>query len=174
MAILRISLSYTKKSHHYLSQPHTATQQLLDLMKKGNQGTDELCKCGCRGWCTQWPIALCIAWDLWNCAAGRLCQTDEYGKQMERAECILPFIVAVLELRCDWPAWNEMSGVRFWNHRSHPCPKCSISKALMHTCSFLGDIASGHEPHEKYGHQQYLEDIARSKVATSQHSSQQL
>ena len=36
----------------------------------------------------------------------------------------LQVVLAVLQLRGDWPAMSQMLGVRIWSHKHHPCLCC--------------------------------------------------
>ena len=56
---------------------------------------DDMCKCGCRGWCTLFPILVEIAINLRD---GR----------------VAGFRIAAIMTKGDWPAFTEIAGVRQW------------------------------------------------------------
>ena len=78
----------------------------------------DLCDCGCKGRCTMWYIYWLIAWDLNNGARGELSTARHDGESFadsgyagdaQRAERsrFLGFVMALLEIRADWPALTK-------------------------------------------------------------------
>lgn len=43
----------------------------------------------------------------------------------------LGYHIAVGDITADWPAWLFVSGLRYWNHALHPCPKCDVKLCDM-------------------------------------------
>ena len=129
-----------------------------------------MCQCGCRGWCTLCPLLLCLAIDLLACAfGGYSCIPEElllFGIDKDKYG-VLGFILAIIEARADWPAWNEVVGVRSWSHGTYPCPKCDLPLHKMISAAYAGLVTIDSGPWEKYGHDQYLEDVKRSTIADS-------
>jgi hypothetical protein len=74
----------------FMTDYRTMHMYLCALFRK-----DDACKCGCRGWCTIFPILLELALDL-------------------RDSTILGFLIACLMTKGDWPAYCEIAGVRQW------------------------------------------------------------
>ena len=75
----------------------------------------DLCDCGCKGRCTMWYLYWVIAWDLNNGARGERAPTRHDGGSFEDSPYpgdaqrvgrsrFLQFIVALMEIRADWPA----------------------------------------------------------------------
>jgi hypothetical protein len=93
-------------------------------------GSEELCKCGCKGWCTRFAILRAWFHDLSAGANG------VYGPTTDKAGQQLPCLVAVTCLKGDWPAVCEMGGFRHWSHNRWPCYKCDISKSQL--CGTFG------------------------------------
>ena len=127
-------------------------------------GSSELCQCGCRGWCSWYPILLALAWDLKSCANGIVPNADEYENRIERLAGQLMFVLAILEIRADWPAWAEFVGIRTWAHHTFPCPKCDMR---LHRCidsTIQGSIRRGSLPWTPYTHDDYLGDIKRHSI----------
>ena len=104
-----------------------------------------MCQCGCRGWCTWFPLLLVLARDLVLCSSG---------------DSSLAFVLAILEFRADWPAWCELLGVRNWRHALAPCPKCDICFENMLQPSQVNSKIT-----ENYTAQQYLQDVQKAKLA---------
>ena len=65
-------------------------------------GKDEMCKCGCRGWCSIWVVLYTLAQNL---------------ETFSRVQFGVPFIFALMDIKGDWPGWLELIGLRHWNHR---------------------------------------------------------
>lgn len=117
-----------------------------------------MCQCGCRGWCSWFPILLRISRDILLCAL---------GESMDQGDLItVSFLVAILEMRSDWPAWTDFSGLRIWNHNRSPCPKCNIPRCLIASTTDWGLVSLTQMPWEEYGQQQYLEDIEKHRIVT--------
>lgn len=131
-----------------------------------------MCQCGCRGWCTLFPLLMFLAVDLLACALGgynhvpenllmHKVDRDKYG--------VLAFLIAIIEIRTDWPAWCEVIGVRFWRHAKFPCPKCDLPLTRMLTTNYISQLTLSTGPWRKYGQEQYLADVEKSTVATCFH-----
>ena len=126
-----------------------------------------MCQCGCRGWCTWFPVLLAIAWDLAACAiGGHSSRCDQFGKidGSLSAYAVLAFCVAVVELRADWPAWAELAGIRRWKHKIHPCPKCDMPWIKIIANAYIGQVKLTSQPWNSYTHQHYLRDIKKHLV----------
>ena len=128
-------------------------------------GKDDMCKCGCRGWCTWFPILLTLAWDLIALAHGEKMPYDYVGNYVEALAEKYMFVCCILDIRGDWPAWCEVAGLRTWAHGTFPCPKCNISKSLMIKCDPL-PINSNDLIWDQYTHEQYKKELADRVIAT--------
>lgn len=71
-------------------------------------------------------------------------------------------VLAVVEMRSDWPAFNEMSGTRTWSHARYPCPVCDCPLAGLKQ---LGGITQESLPWNLYTHAGLLADIASHVIA---------
>jgi hypothetical protein len=130
-----------------------------------NSGKDDMCKCGCKGWCTWFPILLTLAWDLQACSLGKHGPLNQYGKPRElSSNADLNFVIAVIEVRADWPAWTNLSGMRIWAHKVYPCPKCDSSVEMINNVSQWGLVTLNTGPWKPYQHHDYLADIRRHKI----------
>ena len=129
-----------------------------------NLGISEMCQCGCRGWCTMFPVLLALSWDLAALATGSERRLDQYGHALETIIGAATFIIVVLEIRADWPAWAELSGIRIWAHAIFPCPKCDMRKAAISNTVYVGFVKTTSTPWNSYRHQDYLNDIKRHSI----------
>ena len=74
----------------YLNDMRTNKIHLLFLYRKS-----DLCACGCRGWCSVYPLVLELGLNL-------------------RHGAVDGFRVACLMTKGDWPAYTDIAGVRQW------------------------------------------------------------
>ncbi|CAE7198914.1 unnamed protein product [Symbiodinium sp. CCMP2592] len=102
-------------------------------------GLSELCSCGCRGWCSVFPLLESFRRDM--------CFDHKDLR------------VCILDYKADWPAYIEICGFRTWSHNLHPCPICTVQKKdllavgtmTLHTC-----------PHKLFDETSYKELVAAS------------
>ena len=102
------------------------------------RGSEDMCRCGCRGWCSIYPLL-----DAW---------VQDLDKLQTAMKC------AVMDIQCDWPAYLEIAGARFWNHSIHPCPLCNMSQDDMNP-DILENITLDNLGFELYSDEQYKTDI---------------
>ncbi|CAE7238530.1 unnamed protein product [Symbiodinium sp. CCMP2592] len=87
-------------------------------------GLSELCGCGCRGWCSVFPLLEAFKQDL----------------TAKHADLRLP----IIDFKADWAALVEIAALRTWSHSLHACPCCLVKKSEMdnlegftaRTCAF--------------------------------------
>ena len=101
---------------------------LIGLLRKRN-----LCKCGCKGWCTFWHFFAMLHWDLKAGAEGRypdarydgpwLAGSDDARK--ERSSHIFPFKLACLYIKGDWMELGTTIGLPTWQDALRPCFCCN-------------------------------------------------
>jgi hypothetical protein len=66
--------------------------------------------------------------------------------------------------RADWPAWNEISGHRYWNHAIAPCPKCCVSHKEMISSDQVAGMTLDGGCWPGFTSKEYLDLIQKSKV----------
>ena len=100
----------------------------------------ESCQCGCRGWCSYFPLLSAQTLDL-NSGAARVHQhkkvfdidfdveTEQYFLEMSGRQ--MDIAVVVVQLRCDMPAWCWGAGMRHHGHKHHPCTLCRKTKSEL-------------------------------------------
>lgn len=110
-----------------------------------------------------------LAVDLLACALGGYKHVPEaflmHPIDQEKYS-VLSFLIAIIEMRTDWPAWCEVIGVRSWAHGRYPCPKCDLPLSRMITANYISQITLDSAPWGKYGQEQYLADVHRSTIVT--------
>ena len=105
-----------------------ARHVLLTIRKK------MVCSCGCRGWCTYYPILLWISWCIDCMAQGRFPDrrhdgtlfTDMCDELRASAKTgALKFVSAVIKLKGDWAEFCERFGFPTWKSGIRPCFCCN-------------------------------------------------
>eukprot|EP00973_Karenia_brevis_P092801 12414182-Karenia_brevis.AAC.1 len=85
-----------------------------------NTGKSEECQCGCRGWCTYYPIQVALYWDMKGGAAGVYQELGpfklDFGEEnkfcAKKAGRRMKVLIVCAEFRADWPAWASQAGIR--------------------------------------------------------------
>ena len=96
----------------------------------------ELCRCGCRGWCSLYALFSYLTWTLLCCAEGRYplerhdsspwTELDHVRESL--ASKALLFTLAIVMIRCDWKEMCETLGFPTWASTEHPCLSCFATK----------------------------------------------
>ena len=104
--------------------------------------------CGCRGWCTLFPLWVFLRWSFESLACGRFparrheSELDE-GKVNEdgwrpedaeregRAGMEMDVAGALLQIRADWAEMSSRLGVSSWKTSSDPCFLCKCNQETM-------------------------------------------
>ena len=134
IALYTDGVAYTKRDSFigfFFRNLRTGVSKLAALIRK-----EDLCVCGCRGWCTYWFILAAIKWDFDAGASGVHALAGPLGVALNDSMAAVAgepsqVRVAILEIRADWPAWTDLIGVRQWSHKLAPCPCCDTSLARM-------------------------------------------
>ena len=100
-----------------------------------------MCQCGCRGWCSLYPLLDAWARDLKALETGSI----RY---------------AVMDIQGDWPAFLQIFGLRYWSHNLHPCPLCRITQNQLGELR-LSDFTLDSMPFQAYRTEDYHQDLAR-------------
>ncbi|CAE7222610.1 unnamed protein product [Symbiodinium sp. CCMP2592] len=130
-------VQYTKNENFlgfYMTNLRSGKQQLVWLLR-----LSELCSCGCRGWCSVFPLL-----EHFRCDMSRE-HTD-----------IRP---AILDFKADWPALVEICGLRTWSHNLHPCPCCKVDKSSLLA---VGTHSLNSSPNPLFTQSSYDELVART------------
>ena len=131
----------------------------------------QLCKCGCRGWCSMWALLDVVRWDLNNASVNVYpsCKHDGrefeegsfwHGRRGEPLGCVL----AVVGLRGDWPAVAEFFSVRSWSHNKCPCFFCTVPKARMQSIAGFQNVSLDEGPWDNFDANDHLEQIRQHTI----------
>ena len=97
-----------------------------------------------------YPLLFAVCVNLAAAAAGVLAGRD------------LGFVICVVDITADWPAYLFATCMRHWNHSMHPCPLCDITLSDM---TSLENVTADSGPWNIFTQEQYLKLIASSKKA---------
>ena len=78
-----------------------------------------LCQCGCRGYCTLFPVLNVLRWSI-----GVIRSQSRRGALAAKA--------AVIYIKGDWMDYVTTMSFTSWTHNVHPCPMCFCSPDTMH------------------------------------------
>ena len=98
----------------------------------------DMCRCGCRGWCTIHPVMVMLSWSLAALAQGAFpaAQHDGQpfrndGRRSSLAGMPLTLRGAVCHLKGDWAEYAHTLGFPSWKHHEFPCIWCKADKASI-------------------------------------------
>ena len=141
-------------------------RELICVIRK-----DDLCDCGCKGWCSMFIIHWVICWNL-ICAAhginpdlrheGSCFSLDPSDAQrFLRRGKQLPFVIPLLELRADWPGYTGPMGFRGHNHKTASCVCCNV---LIENISDTSNVSLDSGPWVTWTNSDYREEVERSRT----------
>ena len=111
----------------------TDKRWLLTALRKS-----DLCDCGCKGWCSFWPIWSALEWSLQAMRAGYYPRQRhdgaDFGKDLARqslGDSSLGCRGSVVAIRADWSELAGTFGLPSWKDADHPCPFCTCTTANM-------------------------------------------
>lgn len=99
--------------------------------------SSDICRCGCRGWCTLWPILKTIQWFCLTMVAGKTLDRGPFGEIITDGWYVpndpLLFYGVLLWIKGDWAEHSKTLGLMSWAASVNPCSLCHCSKAELHT-----------------------------------------
>ena len=109
----------------------------------------EMCQCGCRGWCSLFPVFLFLKWSLAAMKAGvhphaRHDATVFSPEDVVRsllAGSALGWKAVVVLIKVDWAEFAVRLGFPTWSSKNHPCMLRHASRDDLF--SFIGYSALG-------------------------------
>ena len=119
----------------------TGRRWLLVALRKS-----EMCGCGCRGWCTLWPVYRAVAWSLRALAKGKYMSLSHDGQELPEDRRVLAdkdfgFRASVLYIKGDWMEYASSLAFPTWASAFDPCMMCQAS--LSEAYRLLGASALG-------------------------------
>ena len=140
----------------FITDLDTGQKFLVCIIRKA-----DYCNCGCRGFCTLWPVHDAILSDLQSAADGRWSVLSHLREPFHadtvastRAGQPMGVVLAVTEIRADMPGYTGPMGFRASSHCQHPCCVCNVSKAGLQNLSEMS-LAGG--PADTFTTAQYRE-----------------
>lgn len=124
----------------------TGRRHLLALLRK-----EELCHCGCAGWCSLWVLFETLRWSLQHCAEKRWpLQRDDSrpwhavhdSERAQRAGNLLSVRACLLFIKADWAEFAHTVGLANWASRLSPCPFCFAPKIGLYEVDGLSLASS--------------------------------
>ena len=113
----------------------TGTRMLIALIRKRI-----VCACGCRGWCTYWPLLRFLRWSLEAMAAAEYpasrhdgspwAATDSTRRDLSRQP--MKMRGAIIRFKGDWAEFCERLGCPTWASGLRPCFCCAASGAQLY------------------------------------------
>ena len=99
----------------------------------------DLCDCGCKGWCTLFPVFLFLRWLIDVCGSGIFPYARYNGlpfldEELFRADlggCAIGAVFVFLFLKGDWAEASTL-GFPTWSSNYHPCPLCMSAKESLY------------------------------------------
>ena len=131
-------------------------RHLLAVVRKSR-----MCRCGCAGWCSTYPVMRWLHWCFSSLASGQFPRERHDGKPWRATDALraarggtpLPFVGALCEIRGDWAEYAHTFGLPTWSSADHPCFFC---KGSLVTClGLLRSSRPGDLPWELKTHEDY-------------------
>ena len=96
----------------------------------------DMCRCGCKGWCTMFPIFCALAFMLESMQAG-LAPTQMHDGSPLPAELVslmvgLEFTAVMLWVKGDWAELSKSLGLQGWASWIAPCFLCLSTQDELH------------------------------------------
>jgi hypothetical protein len=126
--------------YFYLSQ----TRHLVAVIRKSR-----LCRCGCRGWCSIYPVLSFLRWSLHALSQKRYPSEDMSGKQWGEddagRESLAGEELAVggvcFEIKGDWLEMQTTFGFANWADLNYPCFVCDATPQTMYRMAGMSAVA---------------------------------
>ena len=104
----------------------------------GFMRTNDLCGCGCGGYCSIFGMLRVCAWQLETMADGLVPEVRHDGSAWSDAHRPadaggeLGFHAVLLYLKGDWAEFTKSMGLSGWKSNYHCCPICPVESEAMH------------------------------------------
>ena len=136
------------------------------LLRKSN-----MCKCGCRGWCTLYPVLYFLHCSIMALSVGKFWDyrhdnqpwidgVDDFRNSVAGLEMAL--LGALVQIKNDWMEYSTTFGLPTWSSLFAPCPLCDAEQHELH---LLEDVEIDESfPFDAKTMQTYSRDAARCEV----------
>ena len=118
---------------------YTATTQRRHFL--ASLRSQDLCRCGCGGWCIIFPIMLTLSWSLRAVATGLRPQRrhdgawapdDAFGQLASVLGNEFGFKAILLWVKGDWSEVSHTLGLPAVTSHHNPCPFCTLRQPELH------------------------------------------
>ena len=100
-----------------------------------------LCKCGCRGWCTLFPVFQMLKWSFKALYEGRRPSEGHDGSGC--GDAVWGRLVGVplirkgilVQVKADWEGFCNIMGFALWSSICKPCLLCKLAQDLQEEVS---------------------------------------
>ena len=122
---------------------YTLKRHLCMVVRRPN-----FCRCGCKGWCTLFPIFSCLHWSFVAMARPVLPTERHNGPWAEDTERSrksgqdLGFCGLLLQIRGDWSEFSHTFGPCGWSNELYCCIFCHAARANRFDVSGFGHSSS--------------------------------
>lgn len=129
-----------------------------------------VCNCGCRGWCTLFPIYQMIAWSLRALAAGEYPATRHDGEPFAPSSDVQRISTSgnkarvrgmLLFVKGDWAELGSTVGLPIWNDSMRPCYSCNVSLAGLSTVAGVSLLEVPWRPNKE---EDYFDACTRCEI----------
>lgn len=147
----------------------TCKRHLVAILRKS-----QMCVCGCRRWCSLWPIFGFLHWSFAALAAGAFPAARHDGEPWTAADSDRsrqagrPLVRgAVVLIKGDWSEFCLTLGFPTWQTNEHPCLFCSSTKDGLYNVANFSPVSF---PFPLKTHAGYEEACAAAEVRVVLHA----
>lgn len=106
--------------------------------------TRDFCRCGCRGWCSLFPVMLMLRWGIAALACGQRPTRRHDHLEFDPLDPVLTatedlgvdfgFTAVVMWLKGDWGEVSHSLALPSVSCYHCPCPFCTLTQPRLHSC----------------------------------------
>ena len=109
----------------------------------------QLCRCGCRGWCSLFPIFTFLRWSFLSIQNGRFPITGPFGEpligsRLAQAGLELGWKGVLVLIKADLAEVASTFGVPSWRSNAHPCFLCTATVRNLYECQNISPVSQQH------------------------------
>eukprot|EP00959_Pyramimonas_sp_CCMP1952_P473776 9502316-Pyramimonas_sp.AAC.2 len=150
----------------------SSKRYLLTTLRKSDE-----CQCGCRGWCSVFPILSCIRWQLESMALGTrpdsMHDLKPWPPGQEPTQRQLSYSAMLLFVKGDWAEHSKTLALAPCNQNDNCCQFCEMNRFDRHDCShFLSHDSDEQLPLRD--HDDYEKDVQKCEIKVHVASVEQL
>ena len=110
----------------------TGSRFLVSVVRKSDE-----CMCGCRGWCSFWPIMNFIRWQVLAMMEHQRPDVKWDGSDWQ-PEYVpenrsLSYNACLVYIKGDWSEHSKSLGLASWSQHHAPCAFCTVVRSELHT-----------------------------------------